>query len=104
MFVFYNNNLNLNSKIFFFLIFKFKSKSLTSRQQLEDVQKVLATEQIKFNEECSKSQRELHEKWMEIKRLVRELDASKKECEGLRRQYVYILSIFIFKNIFISNV
>jgi len=41
---------------------------------------------MKFNEECSKLQHETHEKWMEVKRLTRELDASKKECEGLRRQ------------------
>ena len=32
---------------------------------------------------------------MEVKRLTRELDASKKECEGLRRQYEFINFIFI---------
>ena len=56
------------------------------RQQLDDVQKVLASEQTKFSEECSKLQHEIHEKWMEVKRLTRELDGSRKECEGLRRQ------------------
>jgi hypothetical protein len=68
---------------------------LKSRQQLDDVQKVLSTEQIKFNDECNKLQHETHEKWMEVKRLTRELDASKKECEGLRRQYEFIILIFI---------
>jgi hypothetical protein len=57
-----------------------------SRQQLDDVQKVLLTEQTKFSEECSKLQHETHDKWMEVKRLTREFDASRKECEGLRRQ------------------
>ncbi|CAM2714606.1 unnamed protein product [Rotaria socialis] len=56
------------------------------QQQLDDVQKTLSTEQMKFNEESSKLQHETHEKWMEIKRLTRELEASKKECENLRRQ------------------
>ncbi|CAF1107005.1 unnamed protein product [Rotaria sordida] len=56
------------------------------QQQLDDVQKVLSTEQIKFNEECSKLQHDTHEKWMEVKRVTRELEASKKECESLRRQ------------------
>ncbi|CAF1208086.1 unnamed protein product [Adineta ricciae] len=55
-------------------------------QQLEDVRKVLNTEQTKFTEECSKLQHEIHEKWMEVKRLTRELDGAKKECESLRRQ------------------
>lgn len=50
------------------------------------MQKVHSNEQTKFNEECSKLQRETHEKWMEVKRLTRELDASKKECESLRKQ------------------
>ena len=61
------------------------------RQQLDDVQKVLGSEQTKFTEECSKLQHETHEKWMEVKRLTRELDAAKKECEGLRRQYDFII-------------
>ncbi|CAF0886914.1 unnamed protein product [Adineta ricciae] len=56
------------------------------QQQLDDVQKVLTSEQMKFNEECSKLQHDTHEKWMEVKRLTRELDISKKECEGLRKQ------------------
>ncbi|UJR22902.1 hypothetical protein I4U23_025930 [Adineta vaga] len=56
------------------------------QQQLDDVQKVLSTEQMKFNEECGKLQHETHEKWMEVKRLIRELDISKKECEALRKQ------------------
>ncbi|CAF4196018.1 unnamed protein product [Rotaria sp. Silwood2] len=56
------------------------------QQQLDDVQKALSTEQIKFNEECSKLQHETHEKWMDVKRLTRELEASKKECESLRKQ------------------
>ncbi|CAF0751568.1 unnamed protein product [Rotaria sordida] len=56
------------------------------QKQLEDVQKVLASEQTKFNEESSKLQHETHEKWMEVKRLTRELDGSRKECESLRRQ------------------
>ncbi|UJR26027.1 hypothetical protein I4U23_007373 [Adineta vaga] len=55
-------------------------------QQLEDVQKVLNSEQTKFSEECSKLQHEIHEKWMEVKKLTRELDGAKKECESLRRQ------------------
>ncbi|CAF5225173.1 unnamed protein product, partial [Rotaria magnacalcarata] len=55
-------------------------------QQLDDVQKTLSTEQMKYNEESSKLQHETHEKWMETKRLTRELEASKKECENLRRQ------------------
>ncbi|CAF1379791.1 unnamed protein product [Rotaria sp. Silwood1] len=56
------------------------------QQQLDDIQKILSTEQIKFNEECSKLQHETHEKWMEVKRLTRELELSKKECESLRKQ------------------
>jgi len=48
----------------------------------------LTSEQTKFSEECSKLQHETHEKWMEVKRLTRELDGARKECEGLRRQYV----------------
>ncbi len=56
------------------------------RQQLDDVQKVLASEQTKFSDECSKLQHEIHEKWMEVKRLTRELDGARNECEGLRRQ------------------
>jgi hypothetical protein len=64
------------------------------RQQLEDVQRVLGSEQTKFSEECSKLQHETHEKWMEVKRLTRELDGARKECEGLRRQYVFIIIIF----------
>ncbi len=47
---------------------------------------MLASEQTKFSEECSKLQHETHEKWMEVKRLTRELDGARKECEGLRRQ------------------
>ena len=58
------------------------------RQQLDDVQKVLGSEQTKFSEECGKLQHETHEKWMEVKRLGRELDGARKECESLRRQYV----------------
>ncbi|CAF3862766.1 unnamed protein product [Rotaria sp. Silwood1] len=56
------------------------------QKQLEDVQKVLASGQTKYNEESSKSQHEIHEKWMEVKRLTRELDGSRKECENLRKQ------------------
>ncbi len=56
------------------------------RQEFDDVQKVLSSEQMKFKEEYSKLEHEAHEKWMEVKRLTRELDASKKECEGLRKQ------------------
>ena len=56
------------------------------RQQFDDIQKVHSHEQTKFNEDCSKLQRETHEKWMEVKRLTRELDTSKKECESLRKQ------------------
>jgi hypothetical protein len=79
--------LTLNSKEnFFFLLIKIFF-FIKFRQQLDDIQKVLSYEQIKFNEECSKLQHDTHEKWMEVKRLTRELDTSKKECEGLRRQY-----------------
>jgi hypothetical protein len=56
------------------------------RKQLEDVQKVLTTEQTKFTEDRSKLQHETHEKWMEVKRLTRDLEATRKECEGFRRQ------------------
>ncbi|CAF2885591.1 unnamed protein product [Rotaria sp. Silwood2] len=56
------------------------------QKQLDDVQKVLSSEQTKFSEESGKLQHEIHEKWMEVKRLTRELDAARKECEGLRRQ------------------
>ncbi|CAF4112772.1 unnamed protein product, partial [Adineta steineri] len=56
------------------------------QQQLDDVQKVLSTEQLKFNDECSKLQHETHERWVELKRLTRELELSKQECEGLRKQ------------------
>jgi hypothetical protein len=77
--------LNLNSKENLFKIDLFHFY-ISSRQQLDDIQKVLSNEQMKFNEECSKLQHETHEKWMEVKRLTRELEASKKECEGLRRQ------------------
>jgi CDP-diacylglycerol pyrophosphatase len=77
--------LNLNSKENLFKIDRFHFH-ISSRQQLDDIQKVLSNEQMKFNEECSKLQHETHEKWMEVKRLTRELEASKKECEGLRRQ------------------
>ncbi len=82
----YNNNLNLNSKNLFSLKNKVIYLSLYFRQQLDDVQKVLSSEQTKFSEECSKLQHETHEKWMEVKRLTRELDGARKECEGLRRQ------------------
>lgn len=58
---------------------------------MEDVQKVLTGEQTKFTEETGKLQHEIHEKWMEVKRLTRELDGAKKECEGLRKQYVFVL-------------
>jgi len=51
----------------------------------------LTSEQTKFSEECSKLQHETHEKWMEVKRLTRELDGARKECEGLRRQYVVFI-------------
>ncbi len=97
MFVFYNNNLNLNSKILFLNETKHSVCLLhiNSRQQLDDVQKVLSSEQMKFNEECSKLQHETHEKWMEVKRLTRELDVSKKECENLRKQYVIIINYCI---------
>ena len=60
--------------------------SVHCRKQLDDVQKVMASEQTKYNEECSKLQHETHEKWMEVKRLTRELDSARKECECLRRQ------------------
>ncbi len=63
-----------------------KRNLLFFRQQFDDVQKVLTSEQTKFSEECSKLQHETHEKWMEVKRLTRELDGARKECEGLRRQ------------------
>ncbi len=63
-----------------------KTNLLFFRQQFDDVQKVLTSEQTKFSEECSKLQHETHEKWMEVKRLTRELDGARKECEGLRRQ------------------
>ncbi len=86
MFGFYNNNLNLNSNENDFFVNRIFDFYLKFRQQLDDTQKVHSTEQMKFNEECSKLQHETHEKWMEVKRLTRELDASKKECEGLRRQ------------------
>ena len=56
------------------------------RQQFDDIQKVLSHEQTKFNEECSKLQRETHETGMEVKRLIRALDTSKKEGESLRKQ------------------
>ena len=56
------------------------------RQQLDDVQKVLSIEQTKFSEDSGKMQHETHEKWMEVKRLTRELEIARKECEGLRRQ------------------
>jgi hypothetical protein len=46
----------------------------------------MSSEQTKFTEDSSKLQHETHEKWMEVKRLTRELDAARKECEGLRRQ------------------
>ena len=60
--------------------------SVHCRKQLDDVQKVMASDQSKYSEECSKLQHETHEKWMEVKRLTRELDSARKECEGLRRQ------------------
>jgi uncharacterized protein YlxW (UPF0749 family) len=78
--------LNLNSNENDFFVNRIFDFYLKFRQQLDDTQKVHSTEQMKFNEECSKLQHETHEKWMEVKRLTRELDASKKECEGLRRQ------------------
>ena len=56
------------------------------RKQLDDVKKVLVSDQMKFSEESSKLQHEIHEKWMEVKRLTRELDGARKECEGLRKQ------------------
>jgi hypothetical protein len=89
--------LNLNSKISFLNQNKHSVCLLhiNSRQQLDDVQKVLSTEQIKFNEECSKLQHETHEKWMDVKRLTRELEVSKKECENLRKQYVIIINHWI---------
>lgn len=62
------------------------TKFLFYRKQLEDVQKVLTTEQSKYSEDSTKYQHEIHEKWMENKRINRELEISKKECEGLRRQ------------------
>ncbi|CAF3563610.1 unnamed protein product [Rotaria socialis] len=56
------------------------------QKQLEDVQKVLTIEQSKFSEDSGKLQHEIHEKWMEVKRLTRELDGARKECESLRKQ------------------
>ncbi|CAF3590314.1 unnamed protein product [Didymodactylos carnosus] len=56
------------------------------QQQLDDVQKLAQQDQNKLNEERSKHERSNHENWFEIKKLTRELDAMKKECEDLRRQ------------------
>lgn len=71
---------------------------------MDDIQKVLSTEQMKFNEECSKLQHDTHEKWMEVKRLTRELDSSKKECEGLRKQYAVFQSLFTWKSFFFKYI
>lgn len=67
-------------------MFCFFTEFVRFRQQLDDVQKLLSNEQIKFNEENAKLQHEIHEKWMEVKRLTRELDGSRKECENYRKQ------------------
>jgi hypothetical protein len=75
-------NLNSREKSVFFL----SEYKIFFRQQFDDIQKILSSEQMKFNEESGKLQHEVHEKWMEVKRLTRELDVSKKECEGLRKQ------------------
>jgi hypothetical protein len=65
---------------------------------------VLTSEQTKFSEECSKLQHETHEKWMEVKRLTRELDGARKECEGLRRQYVVLLEIVFLMGVCVSRI
>jgi len=56
------------------------------QKQLDDVQKEMENDKTKYTEEFSKLQHDTHEKWMEVKRLTRELEAAKKECEALRRQ------------------
>ncbi|CAF1613175.1 unnamed protein product, partial [Didymodactylos carnosus] len=55
------------------------------QQQLDDIQKVAQQEQNKLNDEKTKHERSNHENWLEIKKLTRELESMKKECEGLRR-------------------
>ena len=57
-----------------------------SRQQLNEMQEALAAEQSRSTTQCSKLEHDTHEKWMEVKRLTRELDVSRKESEGLRKQ------------------
>ena len=53
---FFNINQNLNSKNIIDFIDENDTtyEYLNYRQQLDDVQKVLSSEQSKFNEECSK--------------------------------------------------
>jgi hypothetical protein len=57
-----------------------------SRQQLNEIQETFTAEQSRFTAQCSKLEHDTHEKWMEVKRLTRELDVSRRECEGLRKQ------------------
>ena len=50
------------------------------------MQEALVAEQTRFTVQCGQLEHHAHEKWMEVKRLTRELDVSRKECEGLRKQ------------------